>query len=181
MSDNKPPTVVFKSTVPSSMDTWKENDDLDVQWFNKRLPELADKLGHAELMIRQSWWGFHVDGFRCTDEGFTAPEGWREYGKGEPGIYIPKMRTTAGKKVSALLESYGLNFRDLPGLPRLILGEGAMGTWVMEKFGDDWFASLTLDLGSPDEELSRLSEVDTNLWDRVPLSTYHLAKEAHHD
>ncbi|KIA73477.1 hypothetical protein ANMWB30_24040 [Arthrobacter sp. MWB30] len=175
---DRSPTAVYKSTAPSVMDNWKEHHDLDIQRFNERLSELAGKIGETALLIRQTWWGFCIAGFQNADPDFVIPEGWRRYGK-EEHHYIPNMRSKAGKKVAAMLESYCLNFRDMPGLPHLILGEGTMGQLVPEKLNGEWFASATVPLGDTDEKRSRLSEVDTNLWEQVPLSTYHLAQEAH--
>jgi hypothetical protein len=182
MTDWKPPTLALRTTpgVDHIVSNYLDNQRIDVERFNKRLDELAEKLGETALVIRHSYDGLWVNGFQHNGTSdYTPPAGWRLERSSD--TYVPAVRSKLGKEHAALLASYSYRYKDLPGLPRIIWGEGHMGTWTLEHLGGHGFATITVPLGERSENQTRMCDVDTNLWERVPLSTYHLAKEAHHD
>lgn len=181
MSDDKQPTLALRATpgVASFIRNYLDGREQGIADFNERLKELSGKLGESALVMRHAFDGIWVHGFQHNSaDPWEPPAGWRQ--ERDSKVWVPAVRSKLGKEHAALLASYSYKFKDLPGLPWIIWGEGYMGAWTLEMLGEDAYATITVPLGERTETQTRMCDVDTNLWERVPLSTYHLAKEAHH-
>ena len=179
MAEWKPPTLALKATpgIDSFIQNYLDGRKEALERFNDRLKELAEKIGEERLVMRHAYDGVWVHGFQRPSADTELPRpGWRQ--ERDSGVWVPALRSKLGKEHEALLRSYSHKYKDLPGLPWLIWGEGYMGTWTLEMLCGAAYATISVPLGERTDVQTRLCDVDTNLWERVPLSTYHLAKEA---
>lgn len=178
----KQPTLALATTpgVDHIVTSYLEARERGVEKFNEGLKELAEVFGEERWSVRHSYDGLWIYGYEHSGEpDYQPPAGWRK--EASTGLYRPALRSKLGKEHDAKLSAYNYKYPKYPGLPRIIWGEGWMGTWTLEHLGGRGFATISTPLGERTDDQTRLSEVDWNLWERVPLSTYHLAKENHHD
>lgn len=171
----RPPTAVFTCHQPERIEAWQKELDEGMSQFNTRIKTYAERLGKPVLDIRRGWWKIWVRGYVEQDPKATPLNGWRRE-RGEDTV-VPYLRTNAGKVVGAQLEALEFNLPTPPGLPQIVMGDGFMGTFNIEKLGQVWFATITVPLRTDKGLKDTLHEVDPALWTPAKMSAYWAAKE----
>jgi hypothetical protein len=167
------PTAVFKSKAPHLIDEYEAKANARFEEYKAKAIALKNELGVEHLAVNSSWGDIRVTGYVEPDRSADPKPGWRRDSK--TGFMKPALRTPEGKAIAQRLKGIWYAAGEKPGLPGVVMGEGFMGPFVLQKFGDTWYAYITVPLRS---YAADLSEVDVQLWEPAKLSEYFAAVEA---
>ncbi|XKH58568.1 hypothetical protein LG293_16065 (plasmid) [Citricoccus nitrophenolicus] len=171
------PAAAFKAFAPKTITAWHAQRAEDRDAFTSKCEAYARRYGRDSMVYRRT--GF-ADSYTAFAVGFTpdgiVPDGWRRDSK--TGYILPAKRTEAGK--AAAKDLADLTFKSYaPGLPQVAenesdptTGEGFIGGFSIHKVGDDWYATMGFEPNT-----WTLEQIDSSLWEQVPLSLFHAAQE----
>lgn len=176
----KTPTAVFKSRDPQLIDEYDLDTSARFEEYKAKAVAFKNELGVEQLSISSAWDDIRVTGYVEADRNADPKPGYRRDSK--TGFMKPALRTVEGKAISERLKTIRYVPGKKPGLPGVVMGVGYMGPFTLQKYGDDWYAVLTVPLEDDPEQRARtLREVDVQLWEPAKLSEYFAAVEAAED
>jgi hypothetical protein len=173
--------VAFRSDAAEVLASW-EQYKAHAADIRERRNAMEDRFGRR-LMVSRSGFGHG-----------TRVVGFEEFEDDEPGAVLgdngelrvpktgppystvlPNIRRKAGKDLRAELDSLRSNGPKLVGMPDFqLVGLRSLAPAIFEHDGAMWV------MWAEDIAVARTGgEVDPDLWQRVPLSAFYAAKEAH--
>ena len=160
--------TVYRSTHPDALRRWHATTEAMDAWSEKMQATLIT-LG---VDGREVWYD-QVSG-RIIGLGHTGgddvPEGWRVDAR--TGYLVPRRSTKAGKQIAAVLDGMRRpDPRALPGMPAQVMAGVHFLTCGLEYMGGALYVRWSRPIP---EKL-----VDSAIWERIKLSEYYAALEAH--
>ena len=170
---SKTPTAVFKSSAPHLVEDYEAKANARFEEYKAKAIKLKNELGVEQLAVNSGWGDIRVTGYVEPDRNADPKPGWRRDSK--TGFMKPALRTPEGKAVGQRLKGIWYSAGEKPGLPGIVMRDGFMGPFTLQKLGGTWYAYITVPLRS---YAADLREVDRQLWEPAKLSEYFAAKEA---
>lgn len=167
------PTAVFKARNTQLIDDYEAAANARFEKYKAKAIALKNELGVEQLAVNSGWGDIRVTGYVEEDRHADPKPGWRRDAK--TGFMKPALRTPEGKAIGQRLKGIWYSAGEKPGLPGVVMGEGFMGPFVLQKLGGIWYAYITVPLRSYADDLR---EVDRELWEPAKLSEYFAAVEA---
>jgi hypothetical protein len=175
------PHYLLKCLSPELMDQHAERHENRSKQFFAEADALSKEIG-KELSKRQNWDRVYISGYVESNRNIDPLPGFRRDSRTE--FMVPALRSKAGKEWQAKLHAVRYDFEQLPGLPKIIFGEGFMGPFRTEKIGGTWFAWLGFPLRDMDDSNHErwlnntgLNEVNYSIWEECKKSEFFLARE----
>ncbi|MFD9950545.1 hypothetical protein ACFWYW_57545 [Nonomuraea sp. NPDC059023] len=160
--------VVYRSTHPDVLAAWGFAARAREEWADQ-MKAFLDEHGLGKRTV----WTYNVTGevFGIEDNGDDIPDGWRVDSR--TGHLMPKLATKRGKAISARLKELPQPDprASMPGMPAECFVSLARLVCGLAELGGALYATWSREISE--------SEVDASLWERVKLSEYYAAVEAH--
>lgn len=161
--------VVYRSTHPDVLRRWHEVSAAVDAWSTQLKDGLAE-IGMAGYKVYYD----QVDGniMGLTPKDGDVPDGWRIDAR--TGYLKPRLSTKQGKAIGAKLDALRRpDPRDLQGMPKHAFAGLSFLTCGLHYLDD----ALYVTWSKPIPE----GQIDRGIWERVKLSEYHAAVEAHQE
>lgn len=172
-----PAVLAYKAIDNEAVSTYMADRTAAHDAWWARVRAFGERIGHAQLSIRNGMFGAHVLGYQ-PDEGAKPDSGWRMHK--DYGICVPNKRSKLGKDLEAELE--GLSWRPpatlgVNGYLHASAGGNGFSTYMLSPSIDqgvsgDWFLSFSK---TPFED--ELGKVDPAVWQPARLSEYYAQTE----
>lgn len=166
------PALVLRSTHPDVLAAFADWRMAHAQWRARISEHARSVTGHDPVVLRLTGRMQYIG--PALPAGEPAPAGWLvERNSAGPRHVVPNMRSHAGKAASVQLQA--LRNRPalaLPGMPTAFMDVDQHRFFTPGYDGTGITATVTWGTDAV------LPEVDQDLWDRVPLSTWHAEREA---
>lgn len=160
--------TVYRTSNAEALAAWHAAVDAREAWGEQMKAFLAEH-GFGDRSVYVSHTGRVLGVQRLDDE--DAPEGWRVDSR--TGYLMPRLAKRTGKQIGARLDELKQpDPRDaMPGMPRECFVSLALLTCGLALMGDALYATWSRAI--PEDQ------VDLTIWERVKLSEYYAAAEAH--
>jgi hypothetical protein len=174
--------TVYVSRKLEVLKAWDDAGNAIQSYLDQTRAVLA-AAGVGEYGTYRSTSAWHPGKFAglAIPDGEKPPAGWRmlrEYA-------VPDKRLKAGKHIAAALDAIhhpGDPMNWIPGMPADVMTDGGFQTPAVRILDDGTalYVAWRTDPASCSESfMSASTEIDAALWERVPLSVYYTAVEAH--
>ncbi|TMR11058.1 hypothetical protein ETD86_37070 [Nonomuraea turkmeniaca] len=160
--------TAYRTTHPDALAAWRSAADAREEWGKQMDAFLAEHgLSGRTVWVSHSGRVFGIEHVHDTD----VPEGWRIDSR--TGHLMPRLAKKAGKLIDARLDELKQpDPRDaMPGMPKDCFVSLALLTCGLALLGEALYATWSRPI--PEEQ------VDLTIWERIKLSEYYAAWEAH--
>jgi hypothetical protein len=184
-----PDLVVYRSEHPDVLAVIADFEAEHKAWDEKAHALLAE-LGFADRawMVRHLSDGMRITGVAVRDgDRENPPAGWK-VAEGDRPVLTPDKRRKAGKDAQARIDKCQPPTHPrvrLPGMPGVYFSEHRIHYPNLRDLGDgaiyvEWSTEVP-ELAADGDDKRRASGVDLGIWQRIKLSEFYAAVEAHEE
>ncbi len=172
--------TVYVSRKPKVLKAWDDAGNAIQSYLNQTRAVLA-AAGLSEYGTYRATSGWHPGQFTglAIPDGEKPPAGWRMLSE----FAVPDKRLKAGKAIAAALKAVkhpGDPLNRIPGMPADVMAGGGFQTPGVRMLDGALYVIWRTDPATCSTSfMSKSTEIDADLWERVPLSVYYAAVEAH--